>query len=81
MVRNASRKLKFGVQSRFYPISTVGFRTFSPENFGQAYWPLAQKLMTAYLSKSLEISVMEMVKQRPKNQTVVPILRFEIFKF
>ena len=37
MVRNASRKLKFGVQSRFYPISTVGFRTFFPENFGQPY--------------------------------------------
>ena len=37
MVRNASRKLKIGVQSRFYPISTVGFRTFSPENFGQAH--------------------------------------------
>ena len=31
MERNASRKLKIGVQSRFYPISTVGFRTFFPE--------------------------------------------------
>ena len=40
MVRNASRKLKFDVQSRFYPISTVGFRTFPPNNFGQAYYSL-----------------------------------------
>ena len=38
VVRNASRKLKFGVQSRFYQISTVGFRTFFHENFGQAYY-------------------------------------------
>ena len=35
-VKIASRALKIGVQSRFYPISTVGFRTFFPENFGQA---------------------------------------------
>ena len=46
MVRNASRKLKFGVQSHFYPISTVGFRTFSPENFGQAYWSVAKVIVS-----------------------------------
>ena len=45
MVRNASRKLKFGVQSRFYPISTVGFRTFFPENFGQAYCALLKDFL------------------------------------
>ena len=39
MVKITSRALKIGVQSRFYPISTVGFRTFCPENFGQAYCP------------------------------------------
>ena len=38
MVKITTRALKIGVLSRFYPISTVGFRTFSPENFGQAYW-------------------------------------------
>ena len=32
-----SRALKIGVQSRFYPISTVGFSTFSSENLGLAY--------------------------------------------
>ena len=37
MVKITTRALKIGVQSRFYPISTVGFRTFFPENFGQAY--------------------------------------------
>ena len=37
VVKMAPRALKIGVQSRFYPISTVGFRTFFPENFGQAY--------------------------------------------
>ena len=29
MVKIAPRALKIGVRSRFYPISTVGFRTFS----------------------------------------------------
>ena len=38
MVKITTRALKIGVQSRFYPISTVGFRTFFPENFGQAYY-------------------------------------------
>ena len=31
MVKIAPRALKIGVQSRFYPISTVGFGTFSPK--------------------------------------------------
>ena len=35
MVKITTRALKIGVQSRFNPISTVGFRTFFPENFGQ----------------------------------------------
>ena len=37
VVKITTRALKIGVQSRFYPISTVGFRTFFLENFGQAY--------------------------------------------
>ena len=38
MVKITTRALKIGVQSRFYPISTVGFCTFFPENFGQPYY-------------------------------------------
>ena len=37
MIKITPRALKPGVQSHFHPISTVGFRTFFPENFGQAY--------------------------------------------
>ena len=44
MVKIAPRALKIGVQSRFYPISTVGFRTFFPENFGQAYCACARSI-------------------------------------
>ena len=35
VVEITTRALKIGVQSRFYPISTLGFRTFFPEKF----WP------------------------------------------
>ena len=38
MVKITIRALKIGVQLRFYQISTEGFRTFFPENFGQAYY-------------------------------------------
>ena len=37
VVKIAPRALKIGEQSRLYPISTVGFRTFFSKNFGQAY--------------------------------------------
>ena len=42
MVKITTRALKIGMQSRFYPISTMGFRTFSPENFGQAYYTVSE---------------------------------------
>ena len=44
MVKITTRALKIGVQSRLYPISTMGFRTFFTENFGQAYWICIHKL-------------------------------------
>ena len=37
VVKITTRVLKIGVQSHFHPISTVGFHTVFPENFGQAY--------------------------------------------
>ena len=37
VVKIAPRARCAFVQSRFYQISTVGLRTFFPENFGQAY--------------------------------------------
>ena len=36
VVKITTRALKIGMQTRFDPISTVGCRTFFPENFGQA---------------------------------------------
>ena len=38
----ALKALKIGVHTHFHPISTVGFCTFSPENFGQAYWAVGK---------------------------------------
>ena len=51
MAKIAPRALKIGVQSHFHPISTVGFRTFSPENFGQAYCACVQKISERYIRK------------------------------
>ena len=48
MVKITTRALKIGVQSRLYPISIVGFRTFFPENFGQAYCISKQKLTEVF---------------------------------
>ena len=46
MVKITTRALKIGVQSRFYPISTLGFRTFFSENFGLAYYTGSIEIMT-----------------------------------
>ena len=35
VIKITTRAIKIGVQLRFYPISTVGFRTFSPENLAK----------------------------------------------
>ena len=51
MVRITTRALKTGVQTRFYPISTKGFHTFFPKNFGQAYYTY----ILLYLENALSI--------------------------
>ena len=45
MVKITTRALKIGVQSRFYPISTVRFCTFFPKKFGQAYYVYALMIL------------------------------------